>query len=75
MNLIIEKIFFDVFKLYKWKYLTFKCFNFPIFAKKAWRQVIFSPEKINYKFLLSIIFSIISAVALSLFLLDELIKT
>ena len=33
-----EKIFFDVFKLYKWKYLTFKCFNIPIFAKKAWHD-------------------------------------
>ena len=70
------KKFFDVFKLYKWKYLTFKCFNIPIFAKKIGTiQVIFFMEKINYKFLLSIIFSIISAVALSLFLLDELIKT
>ena len=33
-----EKMFFDVFKLYKWKYLTVKCFNFPVFAKKAWHD-------------------------------------
>lgn len=33
-----EKIFFDVFKLYKWKYLTVKFLNLPIYAKKDWHD-------------------------------------
>ncbi len=33
-----EKIFFDVFRLYKWKYLSVKIFNLPIYAKKDWHD-------------------------------------
>ncbi len=33
-----KKIFFDVFKLYKWKYMTVKFSNFPIYAKKDWHD-------------------------------------
>ena len=31
-----KKIFFDVFKLYKWSYIPFKILNYPIYSKKVW---------------------------------------
>lgn len=42
-----EKIFFDVFKLNKWKYITVKLFNLPIYAKKNWHdpKYIFAGKK------------------------------
>ena len=44
-----EKIFFDVFRLYKWKYLSVKIFNLPIYAKKDWHDpsFIFAGKKYN----------------------------
>ena len=31
-----KKIFFDIFKLYKWNYIPVKILNYPIYSKKVW---------------------------------------
>ena len=36
-----KKIFFDVFKLYKWSYIPFKILNYPIYSRKVWHDPLY----------------------------------